>query len=167
MKERKPYDPDRHAHPGLAAIALLEAGKAALAFLAAAGLEISGPAPLRNIVNTLIRRIGSDPEHGSFSKLLDLITPDTVHVGVAALVAYGLLRVVEAWGLWRARAWASWLGCIGTALYLPLDVLGIYYHRSVFAWVVLGLNLLVFAVLARDLARRRKQAVIARTTDAG
>ena len=161
------YNPDPRAHPGLAAIALLEAGKAVLAFLAAAGLEISGPAPLRSIVNTLVLRIGGDPERGSFSSLLNLITPDTVHLSAIALLAYGLLRALEAWGLWRAKAWASWLGCIGTALYLPLDLLGIYYHRSVYAWVVLGLNLVVFAVLARDLARRRKQAVIARTTDAG
>lgn len=155
MKERKPYDPDRHAHPGLAAIALLEAGKAALAFLAAAGLEISGPAPLRNIVNTLIRRIGSDPEHGSFSKLLDLITPDTVHVGVAALVAYGLLRVVEAWGLWRARAWASWLGCISAALYLPLDIYAIAKHPGWASWLLLAVNVLVVWVLARDIGKRR------------
>ena len=155
MKERKPYDPDRHAHPGLAAIALLEAGKAALAFLAAAGLEISGPAPLRNIVNTLIRRIGSDPEHGSFSKLLDLITPDTVHVGVAALVAYGLLRVVEAWGLWRARAWASWLGCISAALYLPLDIYAIVKHPGWASWLLLAVNVLVVWVLARDIGKRR------------
>ena len=154
MKERKPYDPDRHAHPGLAAIALLEAGKAALAFLAAAGLEISGPAPLRSIVNTLIRRIGSDPEHGSFSKLLDLITPDTVHVGVAALVAYGLLRVVEAWGLWRARAWASWLGCISAALYLPLDIYAIVKHPGWASWLLLAVNVLVVWVLARDIGKR-------------
>ena len=157
MKERKPYDPDRHAHPGLAAIALLEAGKAALAFLAAAGLEISGPVPLRNIVNTLIRRIGSDPEHGSFSKLLDLITPDTVHVGVAALVAYGLLRVVEAWGLWRARAWASWLGCISAALYLPLDIYAIVKHPGWASWLLLAVNILVVWVLARDLGKRHRK----------
>jgi hypothetical protein len=37
----------------------------------------------------------------------------------------------------------------------------------VYAWVVLALNLAVFAVLARDLAKRRRQAEIARTTDAG
>ena len=104
MKERKPYDPDRHAHPGLAAIALLEAGKAALAFLAAAGLEISGPAPLRNIVNTLIRRIGSDPEHGSFSKLLDLITPDTVHVVAGHYLGYFRSRPDSIIGALRAVA---------------------------------------------------------------
>ena len=116
MTSNTPYNPDPHAHPGLAAIALLEAGKAVLAFLAAAGLEISGPAPLRNIINALIHRAGGDPENGAFSSLLGMITPDTVHLGAAVLVGYGLLRVLEAWGLWRAKAWASWLGCISAAL---------------------------------------------------
>jgi len=155
LKQRQPYNPDRHAHPGLAAIALLEAGKAVLAFLAAAGLEISGPAPLRNIVNTLVRRVGADPEHGSFSNLLDLITPDTVHVGVIALVAYGLLRAVEAWGLWRAKAWASWLGCVSAALYLPLDVYAIARHPGWASWLLLAVNVLVVWVLARDIGKRR------------
>ena len=155
MKQRQPYDPDRHAHPGLAAIALFEAGKGVLAFLAAAGLEISGPAPLRNIVNTLIHRVGADPEHGSFASLLDLITPDTVHVGAIALVAYGLLRMVEAWGLWRAKAWASWLGGISAALYLPLDVYAITRHPGWASWLLLAVNVLVVWVLARDIGKRR------------
>jgi uncharacterized membrane protein (DUF2068 family) len=151
-----PYNPDPHAHPGLAAIALLEAGKAVLAFLAAAGLEISGPAPLRTIINALILRIGGDPEQGSFSSLLNLITPDTVHLGAAALVGYGLLRVLEAWGLWRAKAWASWLGCISAALYLPLDVYAIIKHPGWASWLLLAVNVLVVWVLARDIGKRRK-----------
>ncbi|KRG85084.1 MULTISPECIES: DUF2127 domain-containing protein [Stenotrophomonas] len=155
MSARKPYNPDPHAHPGLAAIALLEAVKAALAFLAAAGLEFSGPAPLRTFVNTLIRHVGGDPEHGSSSTLLDMITPDTVHVGALALVAYGLLRSLEAWGLWRARAWASWLGCISAALYLPLDVYAIIRHPGWTSWLLLAVNLVVVWVLARDIGKRR------------
>ena len=155
MTDNKPYNPDPHAHPGLAAIALLEAVKAALAFLAAAGLEFSGPAPLRTFVNTLIRHVGGDPEHGSSSTLLDMITPDTVHVGALALVAYGLLRSLEAWGLWRARAWASWLGCISAALYLPLDVYAIIRHPGWASWLLLAVNLVVVWVLARDIGKRR------------
>jgi len=155
LSARKPYNPDPHAHPGLAAIALLEAVKAALAFLAAAGLEFSGPAPLRIFVNTLIRHVGGDPEHGSSSTLLDMITPDTVHVGALALVAYGLLRSLEAWGLWRARAWASWLGCISAALYLPLDVYAIIRHPGWASWLLLAVNLVVVWVLARDIGKRR------------
>ena len=38
------------------------------------------------------------------------------------------MRLLEAWGLWRARAWASWLGCIGSAAYLPLEVDALYRH---------------------------------------
>ena len=157
MTSNTPYNPDPHAHPGLAAIALLEAGKAVLAFLAAAGLEISGPAPLRNIINALIHRAGGDPENGAFSSLLGMITPDTVHLGAAVLVGYGLLRVLEAWGLWRAKAWASWLGCISAALYLPLDFYAIVKHPGWASWLLLAVNLLVVWVLARDLGKRHRK----------
>ncbi|WP_269790276.1 DUF2127 domain-containing protein [Stenotrophomonas sp. Iso1] len=156
MTSNTPYNPDPHAHPGLAAIALLEAGKAIAAFLAAAGLEISGPAPLRNIINVLIHRMGGDPENGAFSSLLGMITPDTVHLGAAVLVAYGLLRTLEAWGLWRAKAWASWLGCISAALYLPLDIYAIVKHPGWASWLLLAVNVLVVWVLARDIGKRRK-----------
>jgi len=151
---KSPCNPDPHAHPGLAAIALLEAGKAVVAFLAAAGLEISGPAPLRTLTNSLILRLGGDPEHGAFSSLLELITPDTVHFAAAILAGYGLLRAIEAWGLWRARAWASWLGCISAALSLPLDIYAIFRHSGWDAWLLLAVNVLVVWVLARDLRRR-------------
>jgi len=155
VSRKPPYNPDPNAHPGLAAIALLEAGKAFVAFLAAAGLEISGPGPLRNLIDSLIRQLGGDPEHGAFSSLLGPITPDTVHLAAAILAGYGLLRAIEAWGLWRARAWASWLGCISAALYLPLDVYAIFRHPGWAAWLLLAVNLLVVWVLARDLRRRR------------
>ncbi len=42
------YNPDPHRHPGLHVIALLEASKAMLALLAATGLEVLGPQPLRH-----------------------------------------------------------------------------------------------------------------------
>ncbi|KRG43541.1 hypothetical protein ARC78_00940 [Stenotrophomonas pictorum JCM 9942] len=154
MTGTPPYNPDPHAHPGLAAIALLEAGKALAAFLAAAGLEVSGPAPLRTVINTVILRLGGDPEHGSFSSLLGQITPDTVHLAATVLAAYGLLRAVEAWGLWRAHAWASWLGCISAALYLPLDLYAIVKHPGWASWLLLAVNVLVVWVLARDIRKR-------------
>ena len=82
-----PYNPDPHRHPGLHLIALLEASKAVLALLAATGLEMLGPQPLRDAVNALIRRFSLDPDHGTLPSLLNMISPDAVHLAAAAMVA--------------------------------------------------------------------------------
>ena len=148
------YNPDPHRHPGLHVIALLEASKAVLALLAATGLEVLGPQPLRDGVNALIRRFSLDPDPGTLPSRLNMINPDAVHLAAAAMIGYGLLHLVEAWGLWRARAWASWLGCLTAALYLPFDVFAIVRHPGWPSWTILAINLLVVYVLARDLRKR-------------
>ncbi|MCC5087926.1 DUF2127 domain-containing protein [Xanthomonas campestris] len=138
-------------------IALLEAVKGTLALLAATGLELLGPLPLQNAVITLIRRFNLDPDHGALPSLLKTISPDAVHLAAVAMLAYGLLHVVEAWGLWRAKAWASVLGCLSAAIYLPFDIYAIVRHPGWTAWAVLAINLIVVGVLARDLVRRRRR----------
>jgi len=150
-----PYNPDPRAHPGLHLIATLEAAKGALALLAATGLEILGPLPLQHALDLLIERFSLDPEHGALPSLLRMITPDAIHIAALAMLAYGVLHLVEAWGLWRARAWASWLGCVSASLYLPFDIYAIVRHPGWTAWAVLAVNLIVVGVLARDLFRRR------------
>ncbi|HBG90340.1 MAG TPA: DUF2127 domain-containing protein [Stenotrophomonas sp.] len=149
------YSPDPHRHPGLHVIALLEASKAMLALLAATGLEMLGPQPLRDGVNALIRRFSLDPDHGTLPSLLNMISPDAVHLAAAAMIGYGLLHLVEAWGLWKARAWASWLGCLTASIYLPFDIYAVLRHPGWASWSVLAINLIVVYVLARDLRKRR------------
>jgi len=150
------YNPDPHRHPGLHVIALLEASNAMLALLAATGLEILGPQPLRDGVNALIRRFSLDPDHGTLPSLLNAISPDAVHLAAAAMIGYGLLHLVEAWGLWKAKAWASWLGCLTASIYLPFDIYAIVRHPGWASWTVLAINLIVVYVLARDLRKRRR-----------
>ena len=149
------YNPNPHAHPGLHAIALVEGAKGLLAVLAASGLELLGPAPLRRWVHALIARFQLDPQHGTLALFARQINPDAVHWAAAAVTAYGLLHLLEAWGLWRARAWASWLGCVAAALYLPLDLYALRHHPGGPALAVLAVNLLIVWVLARDILRRR------------
>ncbi len=127
-----------------------------LALLAATGLEILGPQPLRDGVNTLIRRFSLDPDHGTLPSLLNAISPDAVHLAAAAMIGYGLLHLVEAWGLWKAKAWASWLGCLTASIYLPFDIYAIVRHPGWASWTVLAINLIVVYVLARDLRKRRR-----------
>lgn len=154
MEHDKPYNPDPHVHPGLHLIALLEASKGVLAVFGATGLEILGPLPLQHAVSALIRRFNLDPEHGALPSLLQMISPEAVHLAAIGMLAYGLLHLVESWGLWRAKAWASMLGCVTAAIYLPFDIYALVRHPGWTSWSVLAINLLVVAVLARDLIRR-------------
>jgi uncharacterized membrane protein (DUF2068 family) len=153
-----PYNADPQRHPGRHLIALLEASKAVLALLAATGLEVLGPQPLRDGVNALIRRFSLDPDHGTLPSLLNMISPDAVHLAAAAMVAYGILHLFEAWGLWRAKAWASWLGCVTAGIYLPFDIFAIIRHPGWASWTVLVINLIVVGVLARDIRKRHGPA---------
>ena len=150
-----PYNPAPRAHPGLHVLALFEGLKGLLALIAAASLEVLGPQPLRDLITSLIIRFNLDPDHGTLPSLLAAINPGAVHLAVAVVSLYAVWRLIEGWGLWRARAWASWLGCVGTAAYLPLDLYALYHHRGWHTWAVLVLNLIVVAVLARDLVKRR------------
>lgn len=151
----RPYNPNPRAHPGLRAIALVELIKGLLALMAASGLEILGPAPLRSFVHALIRHFELSSTDGPLAWLANAISAGTVHTTAAIAAAYGALHVVEAWGLWRDKAWASWLGCIAAAIYLPFDVHVLWYHPGTPAMMVLVINVIVVYVLARDLFRRR------------
>lgn len=150
------YDPNPHAHPGLHAIAIVEAVKGTLALLAASGLELLGPAPLQHALQTLIARFQLDPAHGAMAWLAQAINPGAVHLAAGVALLYGLVHLVEGWGLWRAKAWASWLGCIAAAAYLPFDLYAFAIHRHWLEAVVVLVNLLVVWVLARDLFVRRR-----------
>ena len=149
------YNPDPHAHPGLHVIAIVEAVKGSLALLAASGLELIGPAPIRRWVDALIAHFQLDPEHGAMAWLAHAINPDAVHLAAAVAALYGIVHLIEGWGLWRAKAWASWLGCIAAALYLPLDLYAIVKHPGWASWLLLAVNVLVVWVLARDIGKRR------------
>jgi len=154
----KPYDPNPRAHPGLRAIALIEAIKGLLGLLAASGLELLGPAPLRRAVHALIERFQLSPDEGAFAWLSHAINPDSVHLAAAVAAAYGVLHVIEAWGLWRDKAWASWLGCFAAAIYLPFDLYALWKHPGVASIAVLVINVLVVWVLGRDVRKRRVSA---------
>lgn len=156
MNEHRHYNPDPHAHPGLHIIAIVEAVKGSLALLAASGLELIGPAPLQRWAHELIARFQLDPSHGAASWLAQAINPGSVHLAAAVAALYGIVHLIEGWGLWRAKAWASWLGCIAAALYLPFDIYAFATHHHWLEAVVVAINLLVVWVLARDLMVRRR-----------
>ena len=150
------YVRDPQAHPGLRLIAMIEALKGLLALSAASGLELIGPVPLKRWAEAAIHHFQLDPRHGAMAWLANAINPDSVHLAATAVATYAVLHLIEAWGLWRDKAWASLLGCLAAAVYLPFDVYALVRHPGWIAVAVLAINVLVVWVLARDLHKRRR-----------
>ena len=145
------------ARPDLRAVALFEGLKGVLSLGGAAALALTGPALLQHGVLALLAWLGGESDASPPAWLQAAVNPASLRLAVLAIVAYGLLRLLEAWGLWRARAWASWLGCVSAALYLPFELHALVRHPGWIAASVLAVNLVIVAVLGRDLLRRRRQ----------
>ena len=141
-------------HKGLRAIALFEAAKGVLALLVAGALAAIGPDALQHELERVLARFGVESER-SGTAMLDAITPERLHIAIGVAVIYAVMRLLEGWGLWRHRAWASWLGVIGAAAYLPFEIYALWQHPDWMTWGVFLLNLMIVLVLARDLRRRR------------
>ena len=142
------------SHKGLRAIALFEAAKGLFALVVAGALAAIGPDALQHELERVLARFGVDAERGG-TAMLDAITPQTLHIAIGVAVIYAAMRLAEGWGLWRHRAWASWLGVIGAAAYLPFEIYALWQHPDWMTWGVFLLNLMIVLVLARDLHRRR------------
>lgn len=147
----------RRVHDSVRAIAALEAAKSLFALLAASGLEILGPAPIRRFLGWLIEVFRFDAHHSPVASVLRHVDPASVHAVAAGAAAYGVLHLLEAWGLWRERLWASWLGCLGAAVYLPFEAWALIRDPGWVELAVVAINLGIVAVLARDLRRRRRR----------
>ena len=103
----------------------------------------------------LLALLRLDATPGSAAWLATAWNPGAVQMAAAVAALYGMVRLAEAWGLWRGKAWASWLG-LSAALYLPFDLYAFALHRHWLEAVVVAVNLLVVWILARDLLRRRR-----------
>lgn len=150
----RPHEGKKNA--ALHTIALVEAIKGVLALAMAIALELLGPAPLQRWAQELVHRFRMDESQGTLAWLSRQINPESLHLVVVAVLAYGSLRGLEAWGLRRGRTWASWLGCVSAALFLPVDLIAIHRHPGWASVTALLINLIIVWILARDLRERRR-----------
>jgi uncharacterized membrane protein (DUF2068 family) len=145
----------RHHDPSLRVIALLVAGKSALALAVAIALEAVGPLHVRHWIDSLSFRFHWNPDGKLLVWLLAQMNPQSFHIAAAIILLYACIHGAEAFGLWFDQSWASWFGCIGAALYLPFDLDALWRHRHWFAALVVLVNVLVVFVLARNLRNLR------------
>ena len=146
-------DVRQHAGPWL--IAVVVAIKSFLALATAIAIELWGAQRMHDWIGMVIESHQLNPDHGFFAELMRLTSHGTVHAAAALLAIYAIVHGAEAWGLWRDKAWASWLGCVGAALYLPVTGLALWNEPNWITITAVVINLLVVLVLVWNIRRLR------------
>jgi uncharacterized membrane protein (DUF2068 family) len=136
----------------------MEAVKGLIVFGAGFGLLALLHRDVRHVAESLVTRLHIAPENhfaGIFLNAAAQVT-DARRWALAALaLVYSALRWTEAWGLWFHRRWAEWLGVVGGAIYLPIEVYELWEKPSPIRLVTLALNLAVVAYLGWTLRQGR------------
>lgn len=156
-----------HMHPeiaissrGLRAVALLEALKSVIVFGAGFGLLSLLHHDVRHAAVSLVTRLHIDPQRhsaGVFVNAAAQVTDSRLWGLAAMALAYSSLRATEAYGLWRQRRWAAWLGAASGAIYVPVEIYEWVEKPSQLRAATLLLNIGVVAYLLWSLRRPASQ----------
>ncbi len=132
----------------LRTVALMEFVKGLLVLAAALGIAFFLDA--KDVAEWFLNLLHISPDRHIAHLLLRLagrLSDAKVWVVVTVACSYAGLRFAEAYGLWRARAWAEWIALISGALYLPFEIRLLVRRVSLLHAGFLIVNLAVVAFM--------------------
>lgn len=141
----------RYRRANLRWVAAFEAAKGILVLAAASAafefVHMVGP---QEIVEELVSHFHLNPASRYPRIFLEaashLDNAYLLSLGLGAL-AYAVLRLVEAYGLWHGRRWAWIFGMISAGLYLPLEVFELIQHVNAGELLFFTANILILVAL--------------------
>ena len=142
-------------------MALLEALKSVIVFGAGFGLLSLVHRDVRHVAVSLVTRLHIDPQRHSAGVFLNAaaqVTDTRLWAFAALALAYSVLRATEAYGLWRQRRWAAWLGAASGAIYVPVEIYELIEKPSQLKAATLLLNIGVVVYLLWSLRRTAVQS---------
>jgi uncharacterized membrane protein (DUF2068 family) len=96
-------------------------------------------------------------------ELADLLVRASTRRGLwtlfVALIADGVLTLVEAWALIHGHWWGPWLVVVATGSLLPFEVVALVRHPHVSRVLLLAVNLLIVWYLGRKALREHRERV--------
>ena len=149
-------------NPGLRVVAAVEAAKGLLVLAVGAGLLSLVHRDVQAIAEHIVRAFHLNPANRTPRVFLELaanLTSSRLQLLALGATAYASLHLVEAWGLWRGRRWAEWLGVLAGGLYIPFEL---YEVTKSVTWIRLGVlvvNIAIVVYLASVLWRARRARV--------
>lgn len=138
--------------PSLALIAWYEAAKGVLLLLVAGGLLRLLHGDARELAEALVAQAHLDPSRAPahlFLELADHATDARLWLLSATALLDAGIRLAIGWGLWYDRLWGYWLGAAAGLIYVPLELVSIAEHATIYRLLVLAANIAIVAYLVR------------------
>lgn len=148
-----------HLSGGVRIIACLEALKGVLVLVVGFGLLSLVQQDLQAAAERLVRLSHLNPAH-HYPRVFIEALANTNDARLRLLAALAFLyaggRFIEAYGLWRMKAWAEWLAIVSGAVYLPVEVFELIKHATFLKSSVLLINagIVTYLVYVRWLSRK-------------
>jgi uncharacterized membrane protein (DUF2068 family) len=135
----------------LRAVASFELAKGLIVLLAGCSVLFLVHKDTGDVADTFLRLLHISPDHHFAQVFLawaDNLTAAKLLAIAGVAAVYAILRFVEAYGLWKARAWAEWIALVSGAMYLPFEVYKLVQHVSPLHVSVLIANFAVVVFMA-------------------
>jgi uncharacterized membrane protein (DUF2068 family) len=144
----------RRSALGIRTIAVFEAAKGLLVLAAGSGLLLQVHRDWQAMADRLVTHLHLNPASHYpriFLRAVAQATPGRIRLLALGALVYATFRLLEAWGLWRGRHWAEWLGVATGLVYVPFELAALLRHPGMEPLAALLLNLAIVVLLARQL----------------
>lgn len=135
---------------GIRAIAIFEMVKGFLGFAVGVALISLIHKDLNSVAGHILEFLHIDPT-GHFAQMFveraSKIDESNIEIIVALAFVYTIVRMIEAYGLWRLRAWAEWFAIVSGAIYLPIEIYKIFQEPSIVHFTIFFGNILIVLYL--------------------
>ncbi|MEO6590511.1 MAG: DUF2127 domain-containing protein [Pyrinomonadaceae bacterium] len=147
------------SNKGIHAIAIFEAIKGVLGIAAGFGLLTLINRDISVFADDLVETLHLNSEGHIAHKIVEYLlklNPSNIKVFFALSMVYAAVRLIEAYGLWKLRAWAEWFAIISGALYVPIEIYEIFQKPTAFRFLILFINIAIVFYL---FSFRKKQKI--------
>ncbi|MDB6169164.1 MAG: uncharacterized protein JWM88_2028 [Verrucomicrobia bacterium] len=141
-------------------VAVFEAVKGGIVLLAGFGVLSLLGRDLRALAMSLVGWLHLDPSRRFTSVFIEAAS-NTTDARLWFIAGFGFVyatfRFTEAYGLWKARAWAEWLALVSGGIYLPVEVYELLRRVTWIRMTALIANLAVVILMAVVLWQNRRR----------